>query len=107
MPGVTPVGDRTARLDNSAPIDFRARRAAEATATNRGATRAHRLVSSLPVSCVGTSERPDVFCLRALLTLRDVELDGLTLVERTVAAALDRREVNETSALPSLGAMNP
>src|SRR4051812_33695489 len=41
------------------------------------------------------SERADIRRLRALRPLRDLELDALVLLERTVAVRHDRREVHE------------
>src|SRR5262245_45270685 len=41
------------------------------------------------------SERTDVLRLRSLLPLGRVELDLLVLIQRPVAAARDRREVDE------------
>src|SRR3954451_23272871 len=48
-----------------------------------------------PAARPPTSDRADVLRLRALLALRDVELDALRLVQRAVAAAGDGREVAE------------
>ncbi len=44
---------------------------------------------------VWSLERTDVRGLRATLALGDLELDSLVLVERAVAAGLNRREVRE------------
>src|SRR5690606_23915015 len=49
------------------------------------------------------SQRADVLRLRALRTLRDVELDLLVLVQRAVAARLDGRVVGEHVSAAVLG----
>ena len=46
-------------------------------------------------------ERANVLGLRALLALRDVELDPLVLLQAAVTAGLDRGEVDE-DVLPSV-----
>src|SRR5437899_8960899 len=43
----------------------------------------------------GSGDDPDVLRLRAFLTLRDLELDTLSVFQRLVAVHLDRREVDE------------
>src|SRR4051812_27484829 len=58
----------------------------------RGSNRAARR-HAVPPGC--RSDRAYVLRLRALLALRDVELDALRLVQRPVAATADRREVAE------------
>src|SRR6266571_4859315 len=50
-----------------------------------------------------TSDRADVLCLRSLLPLGRVEFDLLVLIQRPVAGACDRGEVDEHVRRPVIG----
>jgi hypothetical protein len=53
------------------------------------------VLETAPLDGIGALDLGDVFSLKALGSLLDLELDQLTFVKRFVSIHLDRREVDE------------